>query len=168
MGNVKTSFRFLFDVMADDFELVRVMKGDEELASAFLEMGEDYMSSEPPELRGRFLRSVVDLQVEEERWLNLLRVDSGFIGFVHMKVDTTDRPGWGWMMEFYIKSEHRRRGHGRKLYERSEGILVDRGIRDIWLTSNPEAIPFWRAVGYVETGEKAEFNDYLVMVKSVE
>jgi len=86
MGNLKTSFRSLVDVMADDFELVRVMKDDEELASAFLEMGEDYMSSEPPELRGRFLRSVVDLQVEEERWLFLLRVDVGFIGFVHMKV----------------------------------------------------------------------------------
>jgi len=167
MGNVKTFFSFLSDVMADDFELVRVMKGDVELASVFLEMGEDYMSGEPPELRGRFLRSVVDLQVEEERWLYLLRVDAGFIGFVHMKVDTTDRLGWGWMMEFYIRPEHRRRGHGRGLYERSEGILVDRGIRDIWLTSNPEAIPFWRAVGFAETGEKTEFNDYSVMVKSV-
>jgi len=45
--------------------------------------------------------------------------------------------------------------------------LVDWGIRDIWLTSNPAAIPFWRAVGFAETGEKAEFNDYPVMVKSV-
>ena len=71
--------------MADDFELVRVMKGDGELASVFLEMGEDYMGSEPPELRGRFLKSGVDLQVEEERWLYLLRVEAGFIGFVHMK-----------------------------------------------------------------------------------
>ena len=167
MGNVKTSFRSLSDVMADDFELVRVMKGDEGLTEAFLEMGDDYMASEPPELRDRFLRSIVDLQVEEERWLNLLRVDAGFIGFVHMKVDTTDRPGWGWMMEFYIRPEHRRRGHGTRLYERSEEILVDRGIKDIWLTSNPEAIPFWRAVGYAETGEKADFNDYQVMVKSV-
>ena len=154
--------------MADDFDLVRVMKGDEELASAFLEMGEDYMGSEPPELRGRFLRSVVDLQVEEERWLYLLRVDTGFIGFVHMKVDTTDRPGWGWMMEFYIRPEHRRRGYGRGLYERSEETLTDRGVKDFWLTSNPEAIPFWRAMGYAETGEKAEFNNYPVIVKSVE
>jgi GNAT superfamily N-acetyltransferase len=153
--------------MADDFELVRVMKGDEGLAEAFLEMGEDYMGSEPPELRGRFLRSMVDLQVEEERWLYLLRVDAGLIGFVHMKVDKTDRPGWGWMMEFYIRPGHRRKGHGTRLYECSEKILVDRGIKDIWLTSNPEAIPFWRAVGYAETGEKAEFNDYQVMVKSV-
>ncbi len=167
MGNVKTSFRSLSDVMADDFDLVRVMKGDEELASAFLEMGEDYMGSQPPLLRGRFLRSVVDLQVEEERWLFLLRADADFIGFVRMKVDTTDRPGWGWMLEFYIRPEHRRRGHGRKLYERSERILVDRGITDIWLTSNPAAIPFWRAVGYIETGEMAEFNNYPVMIKSV-
>jgi ribosomal protein S18 acetylase RimI-like enzyme len=153
--------------MADDFKLVRVMRGDEGLAPVFLEMGEDYMASEPPELRGRFLRSMLDLQVEEERWLYLLRVDSGFIGFVHMKVDKTDRPGWGWMMEFYIRPGHRRRGHGRRLYELSEEILVDRGIKDIWLTSNPEAIPFWRAVGYNETGEKADVNDYQVMVKSV-
>ena len=167
MGNVKTSFRSLSDVMADDFELVRVMKGDEELASAFLEMGEDYMSSEPPELRGRFLRSVVDLQVEAERWLYLLRVDAGFIGFVHMKVDTTDRPSWGWMLEFYIKPEYRRRGHGKGLYERSERTLVDKGVKDIWLTSNNEALPFWRVVGYIETGEKAHINNYPVMIKSV-
>ena len=86
MGNVKIPLLVLSDVMADDFELVRVMKGDGELASVFLEMGEGYMGSEPPELRGRFLRSIVDLQVEEERWLYLLRVDAGFIGFVHMKV----------------------------------------------------------------------------------
>jgi len=32
-----------------------------------------------------------------------------------MKVDTTDRPSWGWMMEFYIRPEHRRRGYGRRL-----------------------------------------------------
>ena len=167
MGNVKIPLMVLSDVMADDFELVRVMKGDGELASVFLEMGEGYMGSEPPELRGRFLRSVVDLQVEEERWLFLLRVDAGFIGFVHMKVDTTDRPGWGWMMEFYVRPEHRRRGYGRGLYGRSERILVNRGVKDIWLTSNPAAIPFWRAVGFAETGERAEFNDYPVMVKSV-
>ena len=153
--------------MAGDFELVRVVKGDEGLASVFLEMGEDYMSSEPPELRGRFLRSVLDLQMEEERWLLLLRLGAEFIGFTHMKVDKTDRPGWGWMMEFYIRPEHRRRGHGRRLYEGCEEILVNRGIRDLWLTSNPEAIPFWEAVGYSLTGEKAEFNDYQVMVKSV-
>ena len=72
--------------MVSEFELVRVMKGDGELASVFLEMGEDYMGGEPAELRGRFLRSVVELQVEGDRWLFLLRVDSGFIGFVHMKV----------------------------------------------------------------------------------
>jgi len=167
MGNVINPARLLWDVMAGDFELVRITGGDDELSKAFMEMGDDYMSSEPPELRGRFLRSVVDLQVEEDRWLFLLRSDGEFIGFVHMKVDRTDRPGWGWMMEFYIRPEHRMRGHGRRLYERSEEILRDRGIRDIWLTSNPEAVPFWKAVGYIETGEKADFNDYQVMVKSV-
>ena len=83
--NVNTSCIFVYDVMVDEFELVRVMKGDGELVSAFLEMGEDYTGSEPPELRDRFLRSIVDLQVEEERWLYLLRVEAGFIGFVHMK-----------------------------------------------------------------------------------
>jgi ribosomal protein S18 acetylase RimI-like enzyme len=70
------------------------------------------------------------------------------------------------MMEFYIRPEYRRRGHGRRLYEGSEGILVDGGIKDIWLTSNSEAIPFWRAMGYTETSEKAEFNNNAVMVKS--
>ena len=83
--NVNTSCIFVYDVMVDEFELVRVMKGDGELVSAFLEMGEDYTGSEPPELRVRFIRSVVDLQVERERWLFLPRVDSGFIGFVHMR-----------------------------------------------------------------------------------
>ena len=29
-------------------------------------------------------------------------------------------------------------------------------------------IPFWRAIGFEEKGEKVEVNDYSVMLKSVE
>ena len=147
-----------------NLSVVQYMEGDQMLAVSFMEMGEDYMSSEPPELSEKFLKSILELQGEPDRWLYFLQMEGHPVGFTHIKGDKTDRPGWGWILEFYIKPEYRRRGWGRYLYTESTRQFKERCNQ--WLTSNPEAIPFWKALGFHETGEIAD-NSYRVMIKTV-
>ena len=144
--------------------IVQYMKGDQMLAVSFMEMGEDYMSSEPRDLRIKFLKSILDLQGEPDRWLYFPQIDAEPVGFTHLKVDKTDRPGWGWILEFYIKPKYRRKGWGRHLYTESTKQFKEKFNQ--WLTSNPEAIPFWKSLGFKETGEIAD-NNYSVMIKTV-
>ena len=130
----------------------------------FLEMGQDYMSDTPKEKRDMFLQSMVDLQRQPYRWLLLYEVDSEPLGFAHIRYGG-DRPSWGWILEFYIKPEMRRKGYGTKLYNRCERILSNEGASSYWLTTNPEASTFWRSLGYRKTGVIADYNDYEVMEK---
>ena len=135
---------------------------DPTLDEVFMEMGHDYMSNQPPEKRERFLRSVLDLQGQPDRWLYFLKLRGEYIGFTHLKIDKTDRPGWGWMMEFYIKPEYRMKGMGRYLYENSVKEFKGR-VTDLWLTTEAVAIGFWEAMGYRQTGRMADFNEYEIM-----
>ena len=153
------------NAVGSDAKLILFRKGDVRLADAFMEMGEDYMSQEPEEMRDKFLRSVLELQGGEGRWLYFLKLGGEVVGFTHINVDTTDRPGWGWLLEHYIRPQHRMKGWGRYLFEGSTEEFRRRGISDLWLTSNPEAVGFWKAMGFKETGEVADFNNYAVMVK---
>jgi len=146
-------------------ELILYRRGDKQLADVFMELGRDYMSEEPEEQRDRFLRSVLDLQGGPDRWLYFLKVNDEVVGFIHFKVDTTDRPGWGLIMELYIRPECRMRGWGRFLLNHTAEEFKQKGVNDLWLTANTEAMGFWRAVGFVETGEIADYKGYPIMVK---
>jgi len=72
----------------------------------------------------------------------------------------TDRVGW--ILEFYIKPEHRMNGMGRYLYENTVTEFKGR-VTDLWLTTDPDAIGFWEAMGYRQTGRMADFNEYEIM-----
>jgi len=68
-------------------------------------------------------------------------------------------------MELYIRPECRMRGWGRFLLNHTAEEFKQKGVNDLWLTANTEAMGFWRAVGFVETGEIADYKGYPIMVK---
>jgi GNAT superfamily N-acetyltransferase len=149
--------------------LVRVTGEGSPLAPVFLEMGRDYFSELgiPEERRSPFLGSMLDMQGEPDRWLFLLRHGEDYHGFVHMKIDRVNRPGWGFIMEFYVRPGVRRRKWGRWMYGVCERILWERGVEEVYLSTG-EAFPFWSSLGFRETGEIDGYNNLKIMAKAVE
>ena len=147
-------------------ELVPVTRDDPDVISVFLNLCRDYLSDLPRDERERFLQSILARQGEPDRWLLLLRSGDEYIGFVHMKIDKDERPGWGFILEFYIVPNRRRFGRGRKLFNLSAKILQDRGINHVWLMTNQAAEPFWHSLGFIETNEVDKETGQKIMIIS--
>ena len=140
---------------------------DEQQIAYFLQIARTYLEElddTPSEVNERFLDSLVRrLQSEPDRWL-VMAFDDRPCGFCYSMVDKQDREGWGFIAEFYVQPANRRRGIGSQLYEKTEARLATSGVRQLWLTSNGLAKPFWQAMGLQSTGE-VESNGHEVMTK---
>ncbi len=146
--------------MEDIFNVkyVKVDRENPDLCADFLNLGYEYMKEVAPEMpleiHKRFLNSILNKQTEKERWLIALMVNGYMVGFVHFKIDESERIGWGYILEFYITPNFRRKGLGRKLYNFAKEKLITCGIKDIWLSaSKVNGEPFWFSMGFIDTGE---------------
>ena len=121
----------------------------------------------------RFIASIVCMSKEKDRFVELCYLGKALIGFAYGKIDHEDhrgyvRPGWGYVMEFYIKPEYRRNGYGRENYKHLENIFKSKGVSNIWLTADPvTGEPFWSAVGFTNSGEKSPENNLYIYEKEV-
>lgn len=138
-------------------------------SSSFMVLGRNYLAELGMSENNidRFLRSMLDRQSEPNRWLYLMEHSNEHIGFLHMKIDDVDRLGWGFVMEFYIKQDMRRKGHGRKMYELCERNLHENGVTDIYLSTNQNAESFWSSIGFRDSGEIDAYNNQKIMIKSI-
>ena len=148
-----------------------VNAGDKQRIIQFLQLARNYfgeLDDTPAETNERFLNSLVRrLESEAERWLTMAFMNSRACAFCYSMVDKQDRPGWGFIAEFYVDAMHRRRGIGSLLYDRVEARLAGVGVRRLWLTSNDVAKPFWQPMGLQSTGE-IESNGFEVMIKMLQ
>jgi N-acetylglutamate synthase-like GNAT family acetyltransferase len=149
--------------------LVRLSGRDSSYAGSFLSIGKDYLEEQgmSEENVEKFLLSILDKQTESNRRLYLLEHEGNHIGLIHMKIDYTDRPNWGFIMECYIKPEVRRKGFGSKMYEKCEGKLKENGIVDVYLSTNKKSEPFWSSLGFEDSGEIDAYNNQKIMTKSI-
>jgi ribosomal protein S18 acetylase RimI-like enzyme len=148
-------------------ELIPVTSDNPDTLPAFWNLGRDYVSDLPPNERERFLQSILARQGEPNRWLLLLRYSNEYIGLVHMKIDMDERPGWGFILEFYIIPNKRGQGWGRRLFNLVMKILGDEGVKRIRLLTNTTAQQFWRSLGFTETSEKDRETGQKIMVISI-
>lgn len=91
----------------------------------------------------------------------------GFASVSMMATDIIDIPfSYGTVNDFYISPKHRRKGYGRILNNYIEKIFRDNGTATILLYPDPVCgIPFWKAVGYRDTGINQGWGHYLVYCK---
>jgi ribosomal protein S18 acetylase RimI-like enzyme len=89
------------------------------------------------------------------------------VGFVHAEIDKGERLGWGFIFEFCIMPTKRKMGLGRTLLSYIANILQSKGVKNIWLLTNPQAVPFWRSLGFKLTEEKDKETGQDIMVKSL-
>ena len=125
-------------------------------AEAFLRLGGPYLAEIDPENatdHQRFLQSILRRQGEPDRWLTLFRARDQVVGFAHFKIDRDDRPGSGYILEFYVVPERRRQRLGKRYLSMMMATMKAAGYRMVWLASHPAAESFWRACGFCETGE---------------
>ncbi len=121
----------------------------------------------------RFIASIVCMSKEKDRFVELCYLGKALIGFAYGKIDHEDhrgyvRPGWGYVMEFYVKLEYRRNDYGGEIYKHLENIFKSNGVSNIWLTDDPITdVPFWSAVGFTNTGEKSPENNLYIYEKNI-
>lgn len=126
----------------------------------------------PDTMLKKFIASIVSMAEDKDRFVELCYLGKDLIGFAYGKIDSDEhrgyvRPGWGYVMEFYVKPEFRRSGYGRKIYKHLENIFKSNGVSNIWLTADPvTGEPFWKAVGFTNSGEKSPENNLYIYEKS--
>ncbi len=139
-------------------------------AQVFLELARPYMAETRTEAdegidEEKFLQSILRRQGEPDRWLALFMLGDEAAGFAHFKVDPEDRPGWGFVMEYYVTLTQRRKGMGKFCAERILDVLAGAGCPTAWLASHQGAEGFWRACGFDENGEFQ--RDMKIMTRSL-
>ena len=92
------------------------------------------------------------------------------IGFASVSAKSTDVINipfdYGTVNDFYISPKHRRKGYGRILNSYIEKIFRDNNTSTVLLYPDPvNGIPFWKAVGYRDTGINQDWGHYLVYSK---
>ena len=110
---------------------------------------------------------------DKDRFVEIFYLDEDLIGFAYGKIDREEhrgyvRPGWGYVMELYVKPEHRRNGYGKDMYNHLENIFKSNGVSNIWLTADPvTGEPFWSAVGFTNSGDKSPENNLYIFERII-
>lgn len=103
--------------------------------------------------------------------INVAFIDDELVGFIEYQVDTP-RSDWnysegdGCIREVYIKEKYRGMKLGYLLNKSAEEDLWKEKIDRIYLTSDEDAIEFWKRCGYKETDKICERNKCLIMDKN--
>lgn len=100
----------------------------------------------------------------------VMQLGKEIIGFASISTVASDIVSipysYGTVNDFYISPKHRRKGYGRILNNYIEKIFRDNGTSTVLLYPAPVfGIPFWRAVGYRNTGINQGWGHYLVYRK---
>ncbi|MBR2951162.1 MAG: GNAT family N-acetyltransferase [Lachnospiraceae bacterium] len=144
------------------------------LMNAYInEMNEHDVHPLPERFRQKWINSIIAMQGPADRHLELCYVDEILVGFLYGKIDHEDhkgfiKPGYGYIMEFYVKPEYRRKGYGRMMFKRLERMFHDDGADMMYLTADPvTGKPFWEAMGFVNTNEQSPENQQDIYEKAI-
>lgn len=121
----------------------------------------------------RWTNSIVEKQFDTARCLKLCYVQSEVIGFLYGKIDQPEdkgfkKVGYGYIMEFYVLPEYRRKGCGKQMFYYLENYFNANNIKQIYLTADPvTGKPFWETLGFASTGETSPENNQAVYEKCI-
>jgi GNAT superfamily N-acetyltransferase len=169
-------------VLIDNAKFIQIYKDDTELYQELLPKWIDYMKeiddggqdSDFEEYIIKDLKLRVKNQgTRKDMHFELFYLDDAFIGFaqfaiVHGTLYGLAEAGNGFILEFYIVPEYRRKGYGKFLHNHIEETLIREGAKYICLTAYlASGEPFWVAMGYNDSGKADNDNNLPVYMKSV-
>lgn len=126
----------------------------------------------PKELIPNITKSMID-KLDENRFLQIVFWENEPIAFCYAKIDKPGDTGiirvdWGYIMEFFVKKTHRRKGVGKELFNNCEKFFKIKDVQNIWLTADAvTGIPFWLANNFFDTGEISTENNQKILTKSL-
>lgn len=135
------------------------------------ELDEHQNRSTNPEILKKWTDNIIEKQSETGNCLKLCCFQNETIGFLYGKIDKADdkgfrKVGWGYVMEFYILPEYRRKGYGKAMYLFLEDFFAENGVKGIYLTADPiTGKPFWMAMGFSDTKEISPDNNQAIFEK---
>ncbi|MDR0948341.1 MAG: GNAT family N-acetyltransferase [Lachnospiraceae bacterium] len=163
---------------------IQVRKDNDNHCAEFVQLFRDYIIEDDIDLYERdeldmqaleeWMDSIIEMQGDSDRHLELCYDGEKLVGFLYGKVDHENhngfiKPGWGYVMEFYVKPEYRRQGYGYAMMLRLEGLLAADGTTQLYLqVGSVLGAPFWTRLGFCETDEVSPENDISIWVKTVE
>ncbi len=164
-----------------ELKFIQLHKDNEEhynlLASLMItynwELDEHKGSETPTDIILKVTRSMLNIQGPQDRHLEFCYDGENFIGLLYGKVDHEGhkgfiKPEYGYIMEFYVKPEYRRKGYGKAIFERIEVLFASHGAKRMYLTADSvTGIPFWAAMGFENTGEVSPENGQLIFEKNL-
>lgn len=121
-------------------------------------------------------RSMLAMQQDADRHLEICydRENGGQpIGFLYGKIDHKShkgfvKPGYGYIMEFYVQPAYRRMGCGKAMFQRLEGLFAVDGATRMYLNAAPvTGVPFWTAIGFTPTDEIQPHNHMIIYEKEI-
>lgn len=121
----------------------------------------------------KVVHEMIELQGDSDRHLELCYDNKNLIGFLYCKTDRKHhkgfiKPGYGYIMEFYVKPEYRRLGFGTAMFEHIEFLFALHEVKNMWLTADPvTGIPFWKTIGFESSGEISPENSLPILEKAV-
>ena len=165
----------------NELRFLQVTAGETRLCRIFTSLMEGYMkeTSEhthhelPQAFFEKWVKSIIVMQGAYDRHLELCFNEDAPVGFLYGKIDHEEhkgfiKPGYGYIMEFYVLPEHRRRGYGRAMLRRMEELFRDHGAKAMYLTADPvTGKPFWEAMGFENTGERSPENQLDIYEKRI-
>lgn len=162
-------------------KFTQLSQDDNKSCAEFLELIPAYMKELDnnagrmyrPEWAPKWAKSMIDIQGDSDRHLELCYSNEDLVGFLYGKRDHKEhrgyvRPGWGYIMEFYVLPKYRRNGYGKLMYTRLESLFKKDGVKRMYLTSDPvTGQPFWEAMGFINTGEISSENHLIIYEKNI-
>lgn len=126
----------------------------------------------PKQIIPNITKSMIN-KIDNNRFLQIVYEEDEPIAFCYAKIDRIGdkgyiRPNWGYIMEFFVRKTHRRKGIGKKIVNQCENFFKEKGVKNIWLTADAvTGIPFWLACNFIETGEISLENNLQIMSKEL-
>ena len=166
-----------------NLKFVQVEKANQEHYELFLCLMMPYLAEidshwpdNPPTgdaITAQYTRGMMNMQGPFDRHLELCFAEDALIGFHYYKVDHEGhrgfiKPGYGYIMEFYVKPKYRRQGYGTAMFYHLESVFGGHGTKRMYLTSDPiTGTPFWEKLGFADTGEISPENKQKIFEKDV-
>jgi len=165
----------------ENLSFTQVQKGNRNHARIFRRVFMEYLRLEKrhgvalPKKRNvkKWMNSILDMQGPHDRHLELCYDGGRLVGFLYGKVDHAEhngfvKPGFGYIMEFYVRRKYWRRGYGRAMFARLESLFAADGAARMYLNADPvTGEPFWLAMGFLPTAEVSPENGMVIFERDV-
>lgn len=121
----------------------------------------------PQVITGKILPFVLSQWEKGIIRIDLCLAEDNAFGFAIYQIDAPEsdwckRPGWGFIREFYIRPENRRKGFGHAMAAHVAAALKDMGTAQVYLTSD-NAMAFWQRCGFTDETPEAAGSHTLSM-----